>query len=456
MPDINPADLARPAVSLTTPTLASKTITVSTPSTALKPKTSQIIPARIDLEPLYTALKSAIGNEQWAIYKESLTQFFIGRLNQTEFSQRIDPIITSPNGDREHLHNQLLAALYANVTREMPDLGLAPWVSANDKPAVGAGNKPVSGDAAERRLKAEVMSLPSRDRRRIKDLQLNEVDPFASISDLFTEHHQRAKRLRLSEEAVPSNGLNMSMYREQDIRKRHLNPLAQESGEFPEAGYIDARLLPYCYEAGLESAASDSAQLISAATETFLKEVLTAVFSRTRSNGPGESGSAGFGTGLGWIQTHRYKKQLSKEEDSAQRNEITRDKCGLLPIESKHAGERGPLSMGDLSLALDIADCGLAQFPALIRGLENNYRDGELEHIHDYTYVDGYGKKPSGDGVDSDAMMIEADKGKQPQLPNGVSHEDEMEIDSDYYWAGADDSALDRLDAVLESTLAVA
>lgn len=98
-----------------------------------------------------------------------------GRLNQPEFSERIDPIITSHNGEKEHLHNQLLAALYANVTREMPDQGLAPWVSANDKPAVGAGNKPVSGDAAERRLKGEVMQLPSRDRRRIKDLQQNEV-----------------------------------------------------------------------------------------------------------------------------------------------------------------------------------------------------------------------------------------------------------------------------------------
>lgn len=57
----------------------------------------------------------------------------------------------------------------------MPDPGLAPWVSANDKPTVGAGSKPVSGDAAERRLKAEVMQLHSRDRRRIKDLQQNEV-----------------------------------------------------------------------------------------------------------------------------------------------------------------------------------------------------------------------------------------------------------------------------------------
>jgi transcriptional coactivator HFI1/ADA1 len=57
----------------------------------------------------------------------------------------------------------------------MPDQGLAPWVSANDKPMAGAGSKPVTGDAAERRLKGEVMQLPARDRRRIKDLVQNDV-----------------------------------------------------------------------------------------------------------------------------------------------------------------------------------------------------------------------------------------------------------------------------------------
>lgn len=102
-----------------------------------------------------------------------------GRLNQAEYSERIDPIISSQHGDKEHLHNQLLAALYANVTREMPDQGLAPWVSANDKPAIGTGAKPVSGDATERRLKGQVMQLPSRDRRRIKDLQQNDVCTYA-------------------------------------------------------------------------------------------------------------------------------------------------------------------------------------------------------------------------------------------------------------------------------------
>lgn len=100
---------------------------------------------------------------------------YIGRLNQAEFSERIDPLISSPDGSKEHLHNQLIAAIYGNVTREIPDAGLAPWVSANDKPSTTTGSKPVSGDAAERRLKGDVMQLPSRDRRRIKDLVHNDV-----------------------------------------------------------------------------------------------------------------------------------------------------------------------------------------------------------------------------------------------------------------------------------------
>ncbi|GJC98396.1 transcriptional co-activator [Colletotrichum higginsianum] len=225
MPDIDPAALSsRPSVNLSTPTLSTKTIT--------------IIPARIDLEPLYTALKQAIGPEAWVVYKESTTEFLVGRLNQTEYSERIDPILASPNGEREHLHNQLIAAIYGNVTREMPDQGLAPWVSANDKPAAPVGSKPVSGDAAERRLKGDVMQLPTKDRRRIKDLASNDVgshvivsvsvppslladnglaqfDPHESLSNVFLDSHRRQpKPAEVPPSAGGIGGINkMSMWK---------------------------------------------------------------------------------------------------------------------------------------------------------------------------------------------------------------------------------------------------
>lgn len=68
----------------------------------------------------------------------------------------------------------------------MPDQGVAPWVSANDKPTTNVGAKPVTGDAAERRLKGEVMQLPSRDRRRIKELTQNEVSEAVIMRYKFT------------------------------------------------------------------------------------------------------------------------------------------------------------------------------------------------------------------------------------------------------------------------------
>lgn len=91
----------------------------------------------------------------------------IGHLNQSELSFQIDYYVTA-DPSIEHLHNQLIAAIYGNVNRDSPEPGVAPWVSANDKPTVVS--KPVSGDVAELRLKTEVMQLPARDRRRLKGI----------------------------------------------------------------------------------------------------------------------------------------------------------------------------------------------------------------------------------------------------------------------------------------------
>jgi hypothetical protein len=76
MPDIDPAALSRPSIS-TTPILPPKTISAPA-SNAPKVSKSNHVPARIDLEPLYTALKSAIG-EYWGTYKESISLFVMGQ-----------------------------------------------------------------------------------------------------------------------------------------------------------------------------------------------------------------------------------------------------------------------------------------------------------------------------------------------------------------------------------------
>ncbi|EWZ89621.1 transcriptional coactivator HFI1/ADA1 [Fusarium oxysporum f. sp. raphani 54005] len=445
MPDIDPAALSRPSVSLSTPILSNKTLAGTISGAPKIAKSSQIIPARIDLEPLYTALKAAIGNEKWAIYKESTTEFLIGRLNQTEYSERIDPILAGP-GDKEHLHNNLIAAIYGNVTREMPDQGLAPWVSANDKPAATTGTKPVSGDATERRLKGDVMQLPTRDRRRIKDLVQNDWDPHESISNIFADTR---RKLSTVTDATPTVGGINNMNFDLEIRKRYAQPLAVESGEFPDINMISGRMLPSCYEAGLVNGHTvDAPQFLSVAVETFIKEVLTQVFSRTRSNGPGESGSAGFGVGTTWIQTHKYKRQLEYEEEAAIRGEISRDKSGLLPIESRAASERGPLGMSDLRLSLEMADTGMAQFPVLMTQVIYGYREGELENWDDYTWV--CDQPP--EAYTDEKHDSEANGGHVFELANG--YPDAMDIDTEAWWEGAESQDADMLDGILDSCLA--
>ncbi|KAK3996754.1 putative transcriptional coactivator HFI1/ADA1 [Cladorrhinum sp. PSN332] len=472
MVDIDPAALSRPSISVSTPILANKTINVSVPSIHKPVKTSQLIPARIDLEPIYTQLKANIGAEQWVIYKETITNFLIGRLNQAELSERIDPILSSPDGHREHLHNQLIAAIYGNVTREMPDQGLAPWVSANDKPSTTAGNKPVSGDAAERRLKGEVMQLPARDRRRIKDIVQNDFDPYDSLSSIFSEHsrvkHPKTAEVPASAAGGPELGtMNIDL----EIRKRFAQPLAVESGEFPEVKSIEARMRPFCFENGLTAGHEpNAAQFMSLATETFIKEVMSSIFSRTRTNGPGDSGSSGFGPGSAWVQTHKYKKQLAREEEAFQRGELTRDKTGLLPVEAKAASERGPLCIADLRLALEMGDCGMGNFPTIVKSVVNDYREGELQDWDDYTYVDGRERRPPAEEQDGDVVMggvgatintpnpTGAAAGKKPEpLTNGVNHAhpDQMDIDNVITWEGADPADGDFLNGVLDSCLAV-
>ncbi len=68
----------------------------------------------------------------------------------------------------KHLHNRMIATLLYNCSRDLPDQPVAPWVTAENKPA--NASKPMLPDAADQGLKAEVMLLPLRDRRRLKEM----------------------------------------------------------------------------------------------------------------------------------------------------------------------------------------------------------------------------------------------------------------------------------------------
>ena len=276
-----------------------------------------------------------------------------------------------------HQHNQLLLALQTNISREPPEPGVAPWVSANDKPTSTA--KPLAGDAAEHRLKTEVMQLPPRVRARIKAIADEPAGPL--IGNLASEANARKLPAGGSVTGVASvstpltatmpgsaTSSSTGLNKDQEIRKRYTQPLIQETQDLPKKSMILERLLPMCYEERLSEGASQPNQIASLmgnAVNMFIKESLGAMLSVTRTNpplsdplsqstptGPDVDGHS-TGASIPGVYTAGYKKRVAREAQLAARGEVKRSENGLLPIEvqAQKRANWGRGREGDLRLA---------------------------------------------------------------------------------------------------------
>ncbi|KAL8782473.1 MAG: hypothetical protein Q9195_009638, partial [Heterodermia aff. obscurata] len=334
MPDIDPAALSRQdpiSQSASSLILSKSTTAIAVPSQKTA-KASTSVP-RIDLEPLYTSLKAAIG-DQWGKYKEATSLFILGQLTQHELFLQIGHFFTA-DANVERLHNQLISAIHGNVTRDHPEQGVAPWVSANDKPTVLS--KPVVGDAAEQRLKMEVMQLPARDRRRLKEIpETDIVNPQNQAVMNAIVEYQNTKQIKLPD-SVPASagGLNKTNW-EPAILRHYTHPLSSFTAEFPDQDHISARLTPICYEESLPNGATPPcAEYLSVALEQYIKDVMGAILVRTRSN-VGHSSLSGIKTSLPPPSSSTQKKPPAPPEEE---KELDR-------------WARRPLNMGDLKFAL--------------------------------------------------------------------------------------------------------
>jgi transcriptional coactivator HFI1/ADA1 len=193
------------------------------------------------------------------------------------------------------------------------------------------------------------MGLPARDRRRLKGVGAGgEKAEEDSLLKRKYEDYYLAGKIRVPENVPPSaGGLNKTNW-DLEIRKRYTQPLFSETLEFPDAAGIYSRMVPICYE---ESVASGStmtcAELVAVATETYVKDLLSSVFNRTRANGPKYDNGA-----AGGVSTSAYLRQLEREEDDFRNGKIQKGRdSGLLPVENREAINRRPIGMGDLKVA---------------------------------------------------------------------------------------------------------
>ena len=315
-------------------------------------------------------------------------------------------------------------------------MGPAAWVSAaTDKSATGAASKPsVASDAAEQRLKTEVMALLPRDRRRLKTMAVDKAEEEAAARARNTyEEYYQAGKIRVPD-SVPASagGLNKTNW-EPEIRKRYTQPLFSETLEFPDAANIFARMVPICYEESIASGSSmPCAELVSIAVESYVKDFLGTILNRTRSNGPKYENGAGNG-----VFTGKYKRQVEHEEESFKAGNIQRNKdSGLLPVEANETVNKRPISMGDMRTAASVGKGLWNGMPLIGSRINEAFLEDELDEWR----------------RDREAEQNWA-AGANGAVENG---DDAMDTDEDDYgWDGAGNADRAALGSLLDDCLAI-
>lgn len=227
---------------------------------------------------------------------------------------------------------------------------------------------------------------------------------------------------------------------ELEIKKRFSQPLASETGEFPDAESIQARMLPICFEEALPNGCAPAcAEFMATATEQFMKEVVGFVFSRTRSN------IVAGGIGNGTIMTRKYRQQVSRESAAFEDGKLMKTPTSnSLTLETKEATNRLPLGIGDFRLALELGAGPMGQMPAVVSNVMTGYPEGVLE---------GWAFHPDEDDTSMDldvAMPLVNGNSTNGIHVNGDSEDDDLAG-----WQGGGEKGRQELFSTLDDLLSI-
>lgn len=282
------------------------------------------------------------------------------------------------------------------------------------------------------------MALPSRDRRRLKGIVSDnkaagtEEESAASLRATI-EQYQNSSRIKAPQPPAAS-GTGIKTNWDIEIRKRYTQPLYSETHEFPDAAVIHARMVPICYEESVPSGTSmECAELVSIATETYVKNKLHDIFNRVRSNGPRYDNGAAEG-----IMTGKYNKRVTREEAESKAGRLLRDRDNdLLPTESLEAKMRKPLGIGDLKLANSIGPSLWNGMPIIGANINHSLFDVDIDEWYAQRELDGYGTLA----------------GQVNGNANGTHDPDAMDTDDDATWEGTGFGQVSELRDTLSSLL---
>ena len=335
-----------------------------------------------------------------------------------------------------------------------------------DKSSTTGPSKPnIASDAGEQRLKVEVMGLPARDRRRLKGLGAAGDKPEDdSVLKRKYEDYYQAGKICVPENVPPSAGglnkTNLGL----EIRKRYTQPLFSETLEFPVAAGVFSRMIPICYEESVASGSSmPCAELVTAASEIFVKDLLSSIFNRTRANGPRYDNGA-----AGGVSTAAYMRQQEREDHDFRNGKLQKAlDSGLLPIEHREASARRPIGITDLKVASGVGR-GLWNGMPLIgsrvaeAAYENEFDDAAAAAaaVEEKTRAE----ESTATATAAAAAAASAAPATAPKNPHsvappsaaGIIERDDMDVDDDDFgWPGGGAADRQALASLLEDCLSI-
>lgn len=223
---------------------------------------------RWELENLLRDFQSKLG-PNWEKYHETVSLFLIGRLSRPELVSTLNPILTD---DLYQYHNKLLLFNLSNSLKDAPlDFGHEFASFWNKK-----SNKNKVKSTQYEKFKQNIMSLPVKERRRIKNITRESGKQGKLAAGItLTRHSLLPKIPMIQDKEQQQLQVNNLVQWQQDVVNGINTPICTENYELPDAENLTKRTLMTMREYGLTGGINtQTLEVLLLGLEIHLKNIL--------------------------------------------------------------------------------------------------------------------------------------------------------------------------------------
>lgn len=254
---------------------------------------------RIDLESMVSEMTSMLGKDHWNKYAQVISLFILGKLSRRELCHELDLLFASSaaNGTVHsksgliRLHNRLLLGIFTNSLKDSPLMGnLADgtWGFGNGGSLGSKLKRSNKHNSQIENYKKIVMSLPSDDRQRLKEITKEAGKRGFVLSSVLQARLNMIPKIPIvinpeTLKRVKTNNLKTPLEWSQDIMNGFNAPLATDSFSLPDTESLFLRMVGIAREHGLVGAVDTGCvELLLLALDNYLKNIIESAINTVR------------------------------------------------------------------------------------------------------------------------------------------------------------------------------